>query len=316
MIAYALQRLVQAVVVILLVTLIVFFMVFLSGDPVVLMLPPETTREDIERFRRQMGYDDPALVQYARFLSGLVRGDLGESLRLHQPALGLVAERGVATFELAAAAMLVALGIAIPTGVISAIRRGSVYDLGFMMLAMLGQSLPTFWLGIMLILAFSVKLGWLPTSGRGGLEHLVLPAITLGTFYSGRVARLTRSVMLDQLGEDYVRTARAKGLREWAIVIRHALKNASLPIVTVVGLEIGAVLSGAVITETIFAWPGIGSLAIQAVLARDYPLVQAIVVVVALVFILLNFLVDVLYAYLDPRIRLFGTSGVGGSSAT
>jgi ABC-type dipeptide/oligopeptide/nickel transport system permease component len=314
MIAYTLQRALQAAVVIFLVTLVVFFMVFLSGDPVALMLPPETTREDIERFRRQMGYDDPLLVQYSRFLGGLLRGDLGESLRLRQPALGLVAERGVATLELAAAAMLVALGIAIPTGVISAIRRGSVYDLGFMVLAILGQSLPTFWLGIMLILAFSVQLGWLPTSGRGGLEHLVLPAITLGTFYTGRVARLTRSVMLDVLGEDYVRTARAKGLPDWVILVRHALKNASLPIVTVVGLEIGAVLSGAVITETIFAWPGIGSLAIQAVLGRDYPLVQAIVIVVALVFIVLNFLVDLLYGYLDPRIRLFGTSRVGGST--
>ena len=285
------------------VTAIVFVIVFLSGDPVYLMLPSNATTEDADLLRRQLGLDQPIYVQYIRFLTGLLHGDFGTSLRFHSPALPLLLERLPATFQLAGTALLLSLLIAIPAGIVAAVKKDTPLDLGAMLVALFGQSMPSFWLGLMLILFFAVHLGWLPSSGRTGPESVVLPAITLALFFSGRLARITRSSMLEVLHEDYVRTARAKGLREWVVINKHALKNAALPVVTIIGLEFGALLSGAVVTETVFAWPGVASLAVNAVSWRDFPLVQAIVVFMALIFAFVNLAVDLVYVTLDPRIR-------------
>jgi ABC-type dipeptide/oligopeptide/nickel transport system permease component len=300
---FLVRRLAQAGVVVLGVSFVVFFILHLTGDPTLLLLPPDATAEEIRRFRSAMGFDDPLVVQYARFLGGAVRGDFGESLRHGQPAMRLVLERLPATVELASAAMLVALAVALPAGVVSAVRRNTPVDYLSTTVALLGQSMPTFWLGIMLILVFAVRLGLLPSSGRGDIEHLVLPALTLGLFTTARMMRLTRSGMLEVLGQDYIRTARAKGMSEAPVVWKHALRNAAVPIVTIAGIELGALLGGSVITETIFAWPGVGRLSVQAIYNRDYPVVQAAVFVLATTFVAVNLLVDILYTYLDPRIR-------------
>ncbi len=300
---FLVRRLAQAGVVVLGVSFVVFFILHLTGDPTLLLLPPDATAEEIRRFRSAMGFDDPLVVQYARFLGGAVRGDFGESLRHGQPAMRLVLERLPATVELASAAMLVALAVALPAGVVSAVRRNTPVDYLSTTVALLGQSMPTFWLGIMLILVFAVRLGLLPSSGRGDIEHLVLPALTLGLFTTARMMRLTRSGMLEVLGQDYIRTARAKGMSEAPVVWKHALRNAAVPIVTIAGIELGALLGGSVITETIFAWPGVGRLSVQAIYNRDYPVVQAAVFVLATTFVVVNLLVDILYTYLDPRIR-------------
>lgn len=302
MFAYVVRRLAQAVLVVFGVVLVVFLLTFLSGDPALLLLPPDATREDVLEFRRLMGFDDPLWVQFGRFVGDLLRGDFGNSWRYREPALSLVLERLPATLELAFASLAVSLVVAIPVGIISAVRKDSAADGIAMIVALLGQSIPTFWLGIMFILIFAVQLGWLPTSGRGGIEHLILPAVSLGLFFTGRLARLVRSSMLEVLGEDYVKTARAKGLHEFVVVNKHALKNAMLPVVTVIGLEFGFLLGGAVITETVFAWPGVGLLAVQSVFGRDYPVVQAIVICVSIVFVLVNLAVDLVYTQLDPRI--------------
>jgi len=301
--SYLRRRLWQSLLVLLGVSGVVVLILHLTGDPAALLLPPDATAEDIAKFRTAMGFDDPVAVQYVRFLKGAVRGDFGESLRHGEPAMGLVLERLPATFELAGAGLLIALGLAIPAGIVSAVRRNTLIDYVATVIALLGQSMPTFWLGIMLILIFSVRLNWLPSSGRGGLEHLILPAITLGLFTTARITRLTRSGMLEVLGQDYIRTARAKGVGEPPVVWKHALKNASIPIVTIVGIELGTLLGGSVITETIFAWPGVGRLSVQAIFNRDYPVVQSAVFLLASTFVIVNFLVDVIYTYLDPRIR-------------
>ena len=303
MTTYLRRRLWQSLLVLFGVSVVVFLILHLTGDPAALLLPPDATAEDITKFRTAMGFDDPVAVQYLRFLKGAVRGDFGESLRHGEPAMGLVLERLPATFELAGAGLLIALGLAIPAGIVSAVRRNTSVDYVSTVVALLGQAMPTFWLGIMLILVFSVRLNWLPSSGRGGLEHLILPAITLGLFTTARITRLTRSGMLEVLGQDYVRTARAKGVAEPPVVWKHALKNASIPIVTIVGIELGTLLGGSVITETIFAWPGVGRLSVQAIFNRDYPVVQSAVFLLASTFVIVNFLVDVVYTYLDPRIR-------------
>ena len=302
--SYLLRRLWQSVLVLFGVSVVVFLILHLTGDPAALLLPPDATAEDIARFRKSMGFDDPVAVQYVRFLKGALRGDFGESLRHGEPAMGLVVERMPATFELAGAALLLALCLAIPAGIISAVKRNTLVDYVSTVVALLGQAMPTFWLGIMLILVFSVRLSWLPSSGRGDLQHLILPAITLGLFTTARITRLTRSGMLEVLGQDYIRTARAKGVSEPPVVWKHALKNASIPIVTIVGIELGTLLGGSVITETIFAWPGVGRLSVQAIFNRDYPVVQAAVFLLASTFVIVNLLVDVVYTYLDPRIRL------------
>ena len=301
--AYLIRRLWQSLLVLLGVSVVVFLILHLTGDPAALLLPPDATAEDIAKFRTAMGFDDPVAVQYLRFLKGAVRGDFGESLRHGEPAMALVVERLPATFQLAGAGLLIALCLAIPAGIVSAVRRNTAVDYVSTVVALLGQAMPTFWLGIMLILVFSVRLNWLPSSGRGGLEHLILPAITLGLFTTARITRLTRSGMLEVLAQDYIRTARAKGLGESPVVWKHALKNASIPIVTIVGIELGTLLGGSVITETIFAWPGVGRLSVQAIFNRDYPVVQSAVFLLASTFVIVNFLVDIVYTYLDPRIR-------------
>ena len=304
MTVYLLRRLAQAVLVLLGVSFVVFFILYLTGDPALLLLPPDATAEDIRKFREAMGFNDPFIVQYGRFLGGALRGDFGQSVRHGEPAFPLVLERLPATFQLSGAALLVALLLAIPAGVVSAVRRNTAVDYVATVVALLGQSMPTFWLGIMLILIFSVQFNLLPSSGRGGIEHLVLPAVTLGLFTTARITRLTRSGMLEVLNQDYIRTARAKGVSGQPVVWKHAFKNAAIPIVTIVGIELGTLLGGSVITETIFAWPGVGRLSVQAIYNRDYPVVQAAVFLLASTFVLVNLVVDLLYTYLDPRIRL------------
>ena len=301
---YLLRRFAQSLLVLLGVSFVVFGILFLTGDPALVLLPPDATIEDIAKFRKEMGFDDPFFVQYGRFLYGALRGDFGQSIRHGEPAFELVMERMPATFELSGAALLIALCLAIPAGILSAVRRNTILDYISTVVALLGQSMPTFWLGIMLILLFSVQWNLLPSSGRGDWENMVLPAVTLGLFTTARITRLTRSGMLEVLNQDYIRTARAKGVANPPIVWKHALKNAAIPIVTIVGIELGTLLGGSVITETIFAWPGVGRLSVQAIYNRDYPVVQAAVFTLAATFVLVNLLVDLIYTYLDPRIRL------------
>lgn len=300
---YIATRFYQAILVLFGVSTIVFLLLHLSGDPAVLLLPQTATPEAIALFRHAHGFDQPLYVQYGRFLTDAIRGNLGTSLKFNQPALGLVLERLPATVELAFAALLIAIMTGIPLGIIAAVKRGSRLDTFTMVISMLGQSIPVFWLGIMMILVFAVKWQIFPPYGRGGITHLILPAISLSTVSAARLARLTRSGMIEVLGQEYIRTARAKGLVDFIVIQRHALKNAMLPIITVLGLDLGALLGGAVITETIFAWPGVGQLAIQSIYSRDYPVVQATVLLVAIGYVAVNLLVDVAYAYLNPRIR-------------
>ena len=301
--AYFISRLGQTLLVVFLSLTAVFFLARLGGDPVLLFLPMDIQAKDLDEFRQRLGFNDPLPVQYARFMSGALRGDFGESLRYKQDALGLVLERMPATLRLGGAALLLTFCLAIPVGVVSAMKRGSVWDYLGMGGAVLGQAIPGFWLGLMLIYLFSVRLGWLPTGGTGGPLHYVMPVLVLGAFYAARMARLTRSSVLDTLGEDYILTARAKGLAELVVVGKHTLKNAAIPIVTLAGLETGQLLGGAVITETIFAWPGVGRLTVQALLNRDFPLVLAAVFVASLTYTLINLTVDLLYGWIDPRTR-------------
>jgi ABC-type dipeptide/oligopeptide/nickel transport system permease component len=302
MLRYTLKRLWYTVYVVIGISLISFFFIHLSGDPVMLMLPGDASDQEIEELREHLGFNDPLSEQYMRFFYNAVRGDLGDSLYFHVPVMELVLERLPASLELALAAMFIALIVAVPLGIISAVRRGTLLDMGSMFGALFGLSMPHFWLGIMLMLFFSVYLGWLPTSGRGTLAHLCMPALSLGLPLMAMFARLTRSVMLEVLNLDYIRTARAKGLKESIVISKHALKNALIPLVTVAGMQFSALLGGTVIIETVFAWPGLGRLVVQAIFRRDYPLVQGIVFVLALIFVGMNLLVDILYVYLDPQI--------------
>ncbi len=307
MLIYILKRLYQAIFVLLGVLSIVFFLLHLSGDPTQLLLPLDATSDERAAFREQMGFNDPLLYQYTNFLLNVVQGDLGYSYRHSEPAIGLVMERIPATFELTVASLLIAMAVAIPLGVVAAVKRGTLIDSLAMGFSLLGQATPVYWLGLLLILLFSVKLGLLPTGGRNGFETLILPAFTLAVFSMARIARITRSGMLDVLSQDYIRTARAKGIAERIIISNYALRNAAIPLVTVIGLEFGVLLGGAVITETIFSWPGVGRFAIDSIFARDYPVVQAIVMVLSAIFVLVNLAVDILYTYLDPRIREGGS---------
>ncbi|MBI4278963.1 MAG: ABC transporter permease [Armatimonadetes bacterium] len=296
-------RLIQSVAVLVLATIVAFALLHLAGDPVQLMLGDMATPEDVTRLRRELGLDRPLAVQYWRWLRGAVGGDVGQSIRYQQPAARLVAERLPASLLLAATAMGIAVAAGVPLGILGALFRNSWIDHLVRTIAVLGQSIPFFWLALMFIVLFSVQLEWLPTSGYGTWRHLVMPAVTLSTLSMARIARLLRSSLLDVLNEDYVRTAHGKGLDPSRVVLRHALKNAALPVITVIALQLGAVFGGAVITETIFAWPGIGRLSIDAAVSRDYPLFQGIVVLTAITFVLLNLTTDLLYAVLDPRIR-------------
>ena len=296
-------RLAQTVLVVFLSLTAVFAMVRLSGDPVLLFMPMDIQAKDVNEYRQRLGFNDPLLVQYARFMKAAVRGDFGESLRYRRDALGLVLERLPATLLLAGTAILLTLVVAIPLGVVTAVRRDRAVDHLGTVLTVLGQATPGFWLGLMLIYLFAVRLRWLPTGGIGGLAHLIMPSIVLAAFYAARVARLTRSAVLEALGEDYVLTARAKGLAERRVIGKHALRNSAIPIVTLAGLEAGQLLGGAVVTETIFAWPGLGRLTVQALLNRDFPVVMAAVSFTSIVYTLMNLVVDVLYGWLDPRVR-------------
>ncbi len=304
MIAYLVQRLAWALVLLVVTTLAVFVVVHLSGDPTALYVGPEGTRADYEMVRAALGFDRPLPDQYGRFLARAVRADFGRSLRHQQPTLPLVLERFPATLRLALAAMLLAMLLAVPLGILSALRRDSLLDSCAMTFALSGQCMPTFWLGILLILVFGVNLGWVPVYGGEGLRALALPAVTLGVWAMARTARITRSSMLEVLPQDFLRTARAKGISEWGVILRHGLRNGAIPIVTALGLELGNLLGGAVITEAVFAYPGIGRLAVEAVVNKDIPLLQAVVFTIATALILLNVAVDLLYMVLDPRVRL------------
>lgn len=297
------RRLFRAVLTLWLVVTVVFVILRMSGDPVRLLLPDDATTGEVEALRRDLGLDQPVPVQYLKFLGNLIQGDLGHSLRFDQPALDLVLERFPATLQLALAAFLISAVFGLAIGVITALRRGTVWDRSLMALMGVLQASPSFFLGILLILFFSVRLGWLPTSGTGSPKHLILPALALGALTLASLARLTRSAVLEVLRADYVRTARSKGLAERVVVMRHAFRNAALPIVTVLGIELAVLLTGTVIIETVFAWPGIGRLAVDAVSTRDYPVVQATVLFVTIIFVVVNLAVDLSYLILDPRVR-------------
>jgi peptide/nickel transport system permease protein len=282
---------------------VVFIVMRLSGDPVPLLLPPDAPIAEMERLRHEMGLDRPIWVQYGVFMSQAVHGDFGRSIHFRTSALQVVWERVPATLELAFASFLCAIVVAIPAGILSAVKRGSTYDNVVMGVALIGQAAPTFYIGIMLILVCALWLGLFPTSGRGEWRQLVLPSVTLGAFAMASIARITRSAVLEILMADFIRTARAKGVPEFWTIVKHVMRNAAIPVVTIVGLQLGNLLGGAVVTETIFSWPGIGRLAIQSIYNRDYPIVQSCVFMTAAMFVVVNFLVDVTYGLLDPRIR-------------
>jgi peptide/nickel transport system permease protein len=321
---YALRRLLQSIIVIVGVTLISFLALHMSGDPTYLFVSERASEEEIAAARARLGFDKPLYIQYLTFLARLAQGDAGRSITHRQPAMSVVLERLPATIELTVFALLIAISLAIPFGIIAATKRGTPIDGGMMTLAMFGQSIPSFWFGIMLILFIGLGLRWLPISGHvpviqplfqgdiltaiqnipQSVRYLLMPAITISLFSLSRNSRLVRSSMLEVLSQDYVRTARSKGLSERHVVLRHALRNAWMPVVTMLGLEFGFLLSGVVVVETVFSWPGVGRLVFNAINQRDIPLVQAAVILFSFLFVGLNLIVDLLYARLDPRVRL------------
>lgn len=301
---FLLRRLLLTVPVLVGVATLVFSLIHLvPGDPVQAMLGESASQQDVDQMRARLGLDRPLPEQYAAYVRGIVRGDLGNSMRTNQPVTQTILERLPATLELALASMGVAILIAIPLGIVAAVRAGTRVDHAATTLALVGISMPTFWLGPLLAIVFSVMLGWLPVSGRGTPAHLVLPAITLGAPLAAMLARMTRASVLEELRELYVLAARARGVSNARAVLAHAFRNSLIPIVTVIGLQFGSVLTGAVITETIFAWPGVGRLLVQSISARDYPAVQGCILLIALTYVTMNLLVDLLYGLLDPRIR-------------
>ena len=301
---YVRRRLVLAVLTFWAVSTIVWGLLYLTGDPVAILLAGTPAGQtDVEQLRHALGFDRPLPIQYLHFLSAAVQGDLGNSLRSGEPALLLVSRRVGFTVQLALLAMTLALVVSIPVGIVSAMFRGSLTDRTLMLLSMVGQSMPIFWVGLLMIAVFAVELRLFPAGGAGGIKYLFLPAATLALYPMARIARLVRSSLLDVLNRDYILAARARGLREALVVGKHALKNAALPVITIVALQFGYMLGGAVITETIFGWPGVGLFTVTAIHERDFPVVQAAVVLASGMFIALNFLVDLLYGWLDPRIR-------------
>ncbi|MEI4771693.1 ABC transporter permease [Psychrobacillus sp. FJAT-51614] len=300
---YLAKRLLQIPPVLFIVTIMIFVLVYIAGDPVATMLPADASPEEIAQFRHALGFDQPFYVQFGNYILDLFRGDFGESYQYGTSALGLVLERLPATLELATASMIIAILIAIPLGIISAVKPNTVIDFFATSFSVLGKAIPNFWLGIMLILVFSVTLKVLPVSGTGSYSHIVLPAITLGTAMSAEITRLVRSSMLEILHQDYIRTARSKGLKYSAVVIKHAFKNSLVPVITITFLQAAALVGGSLITEMIFAWPGLGQLIIQAVYAKDLPIIQAAVFVTASMIIFINILTDIMYRVLDPRIK-------------
>lgn len=303
--AYIIRRLFQAIAVCIAISMISFFLLFLNSDPALLLLPPEAEISDIEIFKKSMGLDRPVLIQYLNFLKKVIlHGDFGNSFVSKTPALDLMIERIPATLKLTLLAVLLANTLAIPMGIISAVKRYTLVDNLIIFLALVGQAMPLYWFGIMLIIIFGVFLGWLPISGSDSFAHMILPSVTLGAWLLPVNMRLVRSGMLDVLNQDYIRTARAKGLFERTVMIKHAFKNAMIPMVTVTGMQLSLLLGGAVVTETVFAWPGLGRLAVESIRMGDYPVVQAIVVFFALCVVIGNLLADILTAFIDPRIRL------------
>jgi ABC-type dipeptide/oligopeptide/nickel transport system permease component len=301
---YLIRRLLLTVPVLLGVATLVFSLVhFVPGDPAQAMLGDGASAQDIAELRASLGLDKPLIEQYVTFIRQAIGGDLGRSFRTGQPVTTMIIERMPATAELAVAAMIVAIVIAVPLGVVAAVWRGTAVDYGAMTFALAGVSIPNFWLGPLLAIVFAVELGWLPVSGRGTLAHLVLPAISLGLALAAILARMTRASLLDELNELYVRAARARGVSRAAAITSHALRNSLVPLVTILALQFGAVLTGAVITETIFAWPGIGRLLIQSIGFRDYPMVQGCILFIAVTYVTVNLVTDLLYGALDPRIR-------------
>ncbi len=300
---YFLRRLYQALIVLFVVTLIVFIILHVSGDPVELLMPPDATSEDLQDMRRTLGLDKPLVVQYGVFLLNAVQGNMGISYHHGQPALKLVLERLPASLELVVASMLISLILAIPLGILAATNRGKLLDRLCLMGSLVGISSPPFWIGIVFILVFAVLLQWLPSSGRGSWMHLILPATSLSLYRLALFLRLIRAGMLDVMAQDYIRTARSKGVREKMVVYKHALKNTLIPFVTIAGIHMGSLLAGAIVTEKIFAWPGMGRLFLKSIVVMDFPVIIAWALVVAVIFLVINLAVDLIYVYLDPRIR-------------
>jgi len=299
---YVIGRLVQLVVVMIGISAIAFCLTYVLGDPSAVLLPMDAPRETREAFRREMGLDQPLIVQYGRFASGAIQGDFGESFLMKKSALSLILERLPATVQLALAGLFFALALAVPLGTLAAYKRGSPIDTLCTLIAVGGQAIPIYWLGLMLMIVFSVQLRWLPASGYGSWENMVLPTVALGSFLAPITMRLVRSNMIDVLSQDYVRTARAKGLAGAAVLTKHAFKNAALPVIAVLGLQFGQLLGGAVVTETVFAWPGVASFTVTSIANGDYPVVQAAVIVLAALICIVNLSVDLLIGFLDPRI--------------
>ncbi|MDR7419638.1 MAG: ABC transporter permease [Armatimonadota bacterium] len=301
---FLVRRFAQLIVVLVGVSIVVFGIVRLTGDPVVILLGEAATPQAVAEMRAELGLDRPIYVQYLRFVGNALRGDFGRSLRYQQSALSLFVERLPATLELTAAALLLALVVGLPVGVMAALRPQSVFDSAVRASALIGQAIPGFYLGLVAIIVFGAHYKLLPTGGRGTLAQLIMPAVTLAAYQVAIVARFARGAMLETLGEDFIRTARAKGLARLRVVVRHALRNALIPVVTILALQFGTLLSGAVVTETVFAWPGVGRLAVQAIYTRDFAVVQVTVMVTAVLFVVINLLTDALYVLLDPRIRV------------
>jgi len=300
---YLLLRLLQSLLTILLVVMVVFLIARIAGDPVTLLVTFDASQSDIDRLKQELGLADPLPQQFVRFLTDAARGDFGISFRTNRPAMQEVLSRVPASAQLAGFALLISLAISIPLGVLAAVTRGSLVDVIARFFALVGQAAPNFWVGLMLIFLFSVRFGWFPTGGRGGLDHMFLPALTLGTSASASLTRLTRSAMLDVINSDFVTMARAKGLPRRTVIFKHALRNALIPVVTILGVRVGVLISGSVIVETIFAWPGVGRLIIQAINVSDFPVVQAAITLTATSIVLANFLTDIVYMFIDPRIR-------------
>jgi peptide/nickel transport system permease protein len=303
---YTIRRLLQAIIVLFGVTIVAFSVNFLAGDPTYTLLGEirGMTEQDIQDFRHRMGFDRPVPVQYFDWLSKAVQGDFGQSYRYKDDNLGIILERLPATLQLSLVALALSLIVSIPLGIIAATNRNSFWDRFSMVIALVGQSVPSFWMGLMLILIVSVQFRLLPVSGRGGIENLILPVITMSFFSIARNTRMVRSSMLEVLNEDYIRTARSKGLDSRGVLVKHALRNALIPVITLIGLDFGSLLGGALIVETIFAWPGMGMLTVKAIYGKDLPLVQACVTLFALIFVFANLIVDFTYTFLDPRVRL------------
>ena len=301
--SYILYRLFQALIVIWGISLITFSLLHLFRDPALILLPPEATKEDVALLRKEMGLDQPLPVQYFKFLAGMARGDFGMSFVSRRPALSLVLERMPMTLWLAASGLLLAMILSIPLGVLAAVRRNKIHDHSASVLAVVGQAMPLFWLDIMLIIIFAVKLRLLPASGAGSFSHIILPASGIAVSLLPIFMRLTRSRMIEILSQDYIRTARAKGLGERAVLFRHALRNALIPVITILGFQFGMLLGGAVITETIFAWPGVASLVVESIFNSDFPVVQAAVALFAILIVLANLITDITIAWLDPKVR-------------